>query len=166
MKQTHENPTAYVRYENHRQAIDYETGEILTSISETRSTIPREPKYVKLYLADITYLNSLPKSISGVLYELLQYMDYQGRIILNAGLKREIAARINTSVQHIENSLTKFSKKEILIRKDTGIYLANPWLFGRGSWEDVRAIRLTVEYNLDGTRNLQAELQRVSVETE
>jgi hypothetical protein len=93
-------------------------------------------------------------------------MDYQGRIILNAGLKREIATRINTSVQHIENSLTKFSKKEILIRKDTGIYLANPWLFGRGSWEDVRAIRLTVEYNLDGTRNLQAELQRVSVETE
>ncbi len=152
--------STHITFENRKQVIDSETGELIEYISETKGIIPREPDYVKLYLADISYLNALPKGITGILYELLRKMDYEGRIILNAGLKREIALTLGTTVQNIENAISKFSKKNILMRKDTGIYLANPWLFGKGKWENIRQIRLNVIYNLDGSRTIGADIER------
>jgi hypothetical protein len=67
---------------------------------------------------------------------------------------------LGTTVQNIENAISKFSKKNILMRKDTGIYLANPWLFGKGKWENIRQIRLNVIYNLDGSRTIGADIER------
>ena len=39
------------------------------------------------------------------------------------------------------------------------MYLMDPNIFGRGSWSDIKDIRMVVEYNSDGTRNIKTEFQ-------
>jgi DNA primase catalytic subunit len=160
MKNIIRDPTTKYTHELRTEVVDQLSGELLGGSTEKKGVVPKEPDYVKLYLADISYLSDLPKWANGILYELLTKMDYEGRIILNAGIKREIAAKLDTSVQNIENSISKFNKKNILIRQDTGIYTGNPWLFGKGEWKDIRQIRLSIGYNLDGTRDLKALIER------
>jgi hypothetical protein len=46
----------------------------------------------------------------------------------------------------IKKSLETFVEKGILIRKHRGVYTFDPLLFGRGSWEDIRKLRLTITY--------------------
>lgn len=120
--------------------------------SELRETyVEKEPDYVKLYLQDIALLNDIPKWVGGVLYELLKRLEWgTNEIILNASVKRRIATDLGIAAKSVDNALVAFVKKNILSRVDTGIYRANPYLFGRGSWEDIKRIRLSIVYDESG----------------
>ena len=54
------------------------------------------------------------------------------------------------SVQTISNALSQMSKAGILKRIETGVYALNPLLFGKGDWRDIQALRLKVDYTLQG----------------
>lgn len=140
-----------------KEVIDKASGEVLTSETNTIINFPKEPAYVKMYLEDVTKISNLPKWVSGILYELLKYMDFNNRVILNAGIKREIAITQRTTVQVINNTLTKFINSGLLQRKDTGVYLVNPHYFGKGSWPQIHKIRMTLTYDERG-RNVRSEV--------
>ena len=40
--------------------------------------------------------------------------------------------------------------KHILIRKDRGVFLANPNIFGKGNWKDIEQLRLLLTYDSKG----------------
>jgi hypothetical protein len=42
--------------------------------------------------------------------------------------------------------------KGIFFRKDTGVFLGNPMLFGKGDWNDIRQLRMTVIYGKYGIK--------------
>jgi len=121
--------------------VDKETGEISSQTKELSSYVSSEPPFVKMYLDDLILLNNLPKLSSDLLYELIKLINYENKIVLNGALKKDIAKKINVEPKSLNNTLTKFGKKDILIRLDTGIYMVNPELFARGSWTDIRKIR-------------------------
>ena len=161
MKNNNRDPFTNFTQELRKEVVDINTGELLGSSSEKVGVVPKEPNYVKVYLADIAHLNDLPNWVTGILYELLKRMDYSGMIILNGYVKDQIGKELKiTNLNTIDQALTKFVKKEILLRKGQGAYLANPWLFGKGEWQDIRAIRLQVNYNLDGSRDLKAKIEK------
>lgn len=135
-----------VTYE--RERLNDETGELVTTHRD--AVLPSEPDYVKLYLADIAMLNGLPGAANPILHELLKIMDYKNRIILNASIKREIAHDLGISVKTIDNALGLLLKQNVLIRKDIGLFLGNPHLFGKGEWKNIRELRLTVHYTEKG----------------
>jgi len=118
-----------------------------------------EPNYVKLYLDDILYLSDLPKGLNSILYALLKRMAYGNQLVLNAALKRQIAREVNLGTSSVNNAITKFVKGQLLKRIDTGIYLVNPQLFGKGEWKDISKIRLTAKYDLKG-RTIMAEIEK------
>lgn len=165
MKDNIRDPYTKITTELTKTTVDSNTGELLAVSSEKVGIVPKEPNYVKLYLEDIAYLSNIPKWGTTILYELLKRMNYRNEIILSSGIKRMIVSEmhesgLNVTVQAIGNALTDFVKAKILIRKDTGVYLANPFLFGKGEWKDIRNIRLQVGYNLDGTRELKADIEK------
>lgn len=126
-----------------------EEGVVKSQLKE--SYVDKEPDYVKIYLKDLVMLNDIPKWVSGILLELLKRMEWgNNEIVLNSSIKKRIATELDINTQTIDNALSKFVKKNIFKRLDTGIYQANPFLFGRGSWEDIRKIRLTVTYDKNG----------------
>lgn len=120
--------------------------------------VPKEPHFVKLYLKDLAHLRDLPAWVSGVLYELLTLMDYKNEIVLNSTIKNRIASKLEIHPKTIDNTLVKFVDKKILIRQGKGVFLGNPYIFGRGTWSEVEEIRMTVVYQANGDKDVQAEI--------
>jgi hypothetical protein len=140
-----------------KETKDFQTGEIVQTEREIQ--IPKEPDFVKLYLNDLVLLKEVPQWVSGILYSLLKHMNYQNEIVLNSSIKKRIAADLGIIPKTIDNALVTFVKKSILMRQEVGVYKANPYLFGKGDWNNIRKIRLQVEYGND-VRDIQAEVTK------
>lgn len=134
----------------------YEDG-VLTS-SRTGAQLPKEPPFVKLYLKDLAHMRNLPAWVSGILYELLKKMDYSNEIVLNSTVKNRIAEGLGIHPKTIDNALVKFVSKKVFFRLGKGVFQANPYIFGRGTWAEVEKIRLTVSYSADGEKHIEAQI--------
>ena len=126
--------------------ISEDTGEIKKELQTHSYKMKVEPNFIKMYLGDLVLLVDLPKGISSVLYQIIKYMGYNNIVVLNKGIKSRIAKELNSTVGTVSQAITPLVQKEILIREDRGVYLLNPYLFGKGKWEDIRKIRLYVDY--------------------
>lgn len=149
------------------ERITDQTGEVLSSVQKIK--VEGEPDFVKLYLDCLSTFKGFSKSLNPILLEFLRCMSYAntengGQIIyVNAAMKKNIAKKLNKSIDRINQALTDFVKKGILARLDTGMYQVNPYLFGRGQWKDVRALRATFDFN---TGEIKAEPEFDTDETE
>ena len=141
-----------------KDTVDLSTGQIIQTEREIK--VPKEPDFIKLYLDDMVMLKDIPQWVSGILYSLLKRMSYQNEIVLNATIKKRIAADLDITTRTIDNALVTFVKKNILFRVGVGVYQANPYLFGKGEWTNIRKIRLQVEYGQNGSREIIAELSK------
>jgi hypothetical protein len=133
--------------ETQQTDFDYTTGEIKTDKKIKTIVHEQEPSYMKVYLQDIAYLYDI-KGADPILLELLKLMTYEGIIILNSAIKRRIAATVDMKIGTINNVISELSKKLILVRRDRGIYEANPYIFGKGKWIDIKARRNNIEYSV------------------
>jgi len=130
--------------------IDRETGEVVQEVIVTQKNIGAEPEYIKLYINDLLYLSKLPQGLNSALFALIKRMNYEGHIVLNSAVKKVICIEIEKTMASLDKALSGFVKQGVLIRLDKGVYLANPYLFGRGKWQDIKRIRMTIEYNTLG----------------
>jgi hypothetical protein len=95
-------------------------------------------------------------------------MNYQGEIVINAAIKRDIARTLGVGgskpEQVVSNSMTRLVKNDILFRKDTGVYIANPHLFAKGEWSEIQELRdsyveLKVRYTMAG-REISSSIKK------
>lgn len=142
------------------QIID-EDGLIKQEVKTQSSFIEREPDYVKLYIRDILRLNDIPKSGNEILLSILRRMTYSNDIILIASVKREIAEELGVKEITLRKAIELFVEKSILLRKDRGVYIINPYFFGRGKWEEIKKIRLLIEYSKEGKMMLKTDFELV-----
>ena len=136
-------------FEETTRTIDESTGELLTTTNKQVSFADKEPDYVKLYISDIVRLKDLPPSADKVLMEIIGQMGYSNIFAAYAPIKRVMIKNLDISMNTLNKSIDQLHKKGILIRIERGVYLVDPNLFARGSWDDIKNIRLTIEY--DGT---------------
>lgn len=128
-------------------------GEMISKRANKTLSWGSEPAYIKLYLQDVLYLSDMPTKHSAVLYELLKRASYAGdkegmQVIINASLKRRIAEALGLkNIGSISNAITDFVKSKILYRADVGMYNFNPYLFGKGDWQDISRLRLEINYD-------------------
>jgi hypothetical protein len=132
-------------FEKQELVTNFETGEISSETVQTVVRTSKEPPYIKLYIDDVIRLYGLPKGESKILFELVKRMNYQGEIVINAAVKRDIAKKLELGgakpEQVISNSMAKLVKNDILCRKDTGVYITNPHVFAKGDWADIQDLR-------------------------
>ena len=131
-----------------------DTGEMITTESISKRRVIKEPDFIKLYLNDVMLLSDVPKSKSDVLYLLLRKMNYDNEITVVASHKRDIAQELGCSMINIDKTLSLLVEKSILIRKERGVYVANPRLFGRGNWEDIERLRMSIDYRRNGVKRI------------
>lgn len=138
--------------------VDYATGEVKTQSTTRESFVSQEPDFIKLYLDDVAYLNNVG-GCSDLLRQYLKLVTYDGIIVLNAAVKRRIAASLGVTVKHIENQTTKLVKQNVIIRRDRGLYEANPHIFGKGAWKDIqerrKGVEVIVSYTEEGGRQVK-----------
>jgi len=142
--------------------VDLETGKAIESTEQRERTVKveQEPNFIKLYLQDICKLNDIPKTGSKLLNELLKYTSYDNKILLPSAIKKEIAKKLDTTVGTLDNALSKLTKKEILRREGTGVYILNPFFFGKGKWTDIKKIRAEWEYGVEGRALTNVEIEQ------
>lgn len=143
---------------NETTIIDGNTGLVTENkIEQQFITQNKEPAFIKLYLDDLILINNLPTSSSNILWELVKGITYDNEIMLNSSVKKRICARLDIKMQTLDNALTKFVKKQILFRVEKGIFLPNPYLFAKGSWNEVKELRMVINYTEKG-KTVQAEI--------
>lgn len=131
-----------------RDLVDIETGEKTTVDQVVR--IPTEPNYVKVYIDGVLHYADCPAWQSKILHALLRRIDWGNEIAIPSGRKKEIAKDLGIEVGTLDNAISKFVKNNILRKKSTGIFIANPHYFGRGEWKDILKLRLTVDFSSEG----------------
>ncbi len=151
------NNTKRISQEITNHVINHETGEVNQEIKHQISFVEREPDYVKLYISDILRLTDIPKSSNDIMLAMLKRMTYNNDIALFAPVKREIANELSLKEVTICKAIELFAKKSIILRKDRGLYIINPYFFGRGKWEDIKKVRLQIEYSKGGRMILKTE---------
>ena len=135
---------------------DHQTGEIIQSQENITKQFSSEPPYIKLYLHDILFLSDLPKAHDKILLSLLKKAtwanaEYGMIVTLSAGIKRIMVNELGFKTPRtINNALSDFVKADILKRLETGVYQLNPYLFGRGDWQDIKKLRMTIDYTING----------------
>lgn len=134
--------------------VDMATGQVIQSQENITKNWGTEPPFIKLYLQDILFLSDLPKAHNAILLALLKRSGWANEgmeVSLTAGTKRLILKELDLkNIRTINNALSDFVRTKILFRIEVGVYRFNPYLFGKGDWQDISKLRLTIEYNLDG----------------
>lgn len=130
-----------------------EQGELISQRANKTLSWGSEPAFIKLYLQDVLYLSDMPKHHERILYELLKRSTYAGekdgmQVCLSAGIKRIISKELGLkNNRSINNALSDLVKGKILYRVETGVYNFNPYLFGKGDWQDIARLRLEINYD-------------------
>ena len=137
-----------ITYLEKERKIDYETGEIKEEKTAKTIKIPKEDNYIKLYIKTIGLLHNLPNSADKILFELLKYVNYDNEIIINKSVKQNIARRLGLSLSRINMYITDLHKQKFLIRKNRGVYILNPYIFGKGNWGDIYNLRKELELDI------------------
>lgn len=138
---------------------------VITNETKTQAityNVEKEPPYVKIYLDTILYLSDLPKGYNKILGAILRRMPWATDcqdIALNAGIKRRIARDLDISMSRIDHAITDFVKGGLLSRVEVGVYHANPNLFGRGEWKDIKKLRLNVTFDASG-KTIMTEIEK------
>lgn len=128
-----------------------ETGEIIDSESKVTSKyFSREPNFIKIYLQDILYLSDLTTSYHGVLYAIIKRMDYDNVVYLMKNNKTKIAEECKLEINTVAKAIVQLTKKQILIQTGRGEYMVNPYLFGKGQWNDIKSLRIKLDYTSAG----------------
>lgn len=157
------------------QSVNLETGEVTTEVEKTNRTVKipnsTEPNYIKLYLNDVINLASVDildvkNTRVDVLYCVLTYIDYHNEIILPLNRREEISEKCGITIDGFNKVLKNLVENQLLFQKiDTktgkpirSLYIANPHFFGRGKWEDIFNLRMTITYNPSTKRYIQTEI--------
>jgi hypothetical protein len=143
-------------------------GETKEKKTTRKILLEQEPNYIKLYVNTLLTFKDLPKQMNATLIELLNLMTFANKeakhggqlIILNMFVKEEIIERLDIKMNTFKKTLTALTKSGILKRIGNSTYQANPEMFGRGEWTDIKAIRATFDFNI-GTvvADIEADLE-------
>jgi biotin operon repressor len=136
------------------------TGEVIKTARTEVAMFESEPAYVKLYLNDLCRMNGLNNSQQKILNALVKNMGYNNVLPSYKPVKEMIAESLGMPYNTLNEGIKELHKKGIIIRKARGFYIMDPNLFGRGSWNDVKKIRMVIEYNADGTKSINTEISK------
>lgn len=138
--------------------VDKETGEMVSQSDIKMSRVEREPNFIKMYVDDILKIKEVPKASNDVLSVLLANMSYANIVVLIKPIKDIISQETGLKLNTINKAVQKLCDVGILIRRNRGVYIVDPNLFAKGKWENVKKLRMTIEYNKDGTKTINSNL--------
>lgn len=138
--------------------IDVESGELVKNHEIKISQKETEPPYVKMYLEDISRIYGLPEKASKLLKVLVKNMSYTNIVAMYKPIKLMICKELNYSLNTVNAAVNDLVKEGIIIRIARGLYMVEPNLFGKGKWEDIKKIRMIVEYDENGKKKVNTEV--------
>lgn len=146
-----------------KEVVDSITGEVTRT--EKQFWIKGKGKpFIKLFLQDVHFIVGLPSGYYHITFELLSKMNYDNEVVLNSTIKREIAINCGFSFSYVHQAITNLVEKQILIRKDKGVYWFNPLIFARKNDGGVKEIVLKMSYSESGKKLFAEVIEEINKE--
>lgn len=130
-------------------------GNLVTEITETRiKNRDKKDKFMLLYVEAYSHLAEFPKIANKVLAEILKRMNTgDNTIALTAVARAEIRETLQINNQQISLAMKQLCDCQIIQKKKLNQrvfdYKLNPYIFGSGTWADIKKQRLQFNYNFD-----------------
>lgn len=133
--------------------------------SEKSFKLNSEENYYKTYSGKLDYLLSLPANLLKVAMCLASHAHYaneQLQIGITADVKQVLLTELDISPKTFKNSLTQLCDGKVIFRVARSVYQINPFLFGKGKWPQIAAMRLDEKFDIPSscTFTQVCELQR------
>ena len=150
-------------FERVETTVDTLSGEVLQEKKNiiAFNPVPPEPAYVKLYIDDLGKLLDLQGGHRDILLYVAANVAYDGLVSMTAMRKSRIAATLKCSVRSIDNAITEFVRRKILLRVGRAEYELNPALFAKGNWRDIRERRLKFSAKISYSPELGRTIETV-----
>lgn len=130
--------------------IDLDTGEIIEQNKRESIAVGKEPNYYKVYIQDLANLQGLNPTETQVFQILSANMTFDNLIVLIKPIKEKLVEMTGKKYDAIKKAIENLAKKKILLRADRSVYRVNPKYAAKGKWEDIKALRLIIEYSEKG----------------
>lgn len=141
------------------KSYDTETGEeTVENINISSFSVDREPEYIKLYIQDVGRLKKINGKANDILLAFISKMGYNNIIPTYKPIKMFVANDLNISIHTVNSAIKKFKATGLFIPYVRGMYIADPELFARGKWNNIKNLRLVIDYKKDGTKKLKSNL--------
>ena len=125
-----------------------EVGEIIETEKEQIINFQKTDDFVMTFTKDLGYLKNLSKGEIVLFFGLLQIVNNNNEIILNAGIKKRMSENFDIKLESINVLLSQLVKKNMILKTDEmGVYLLNVFLFGKGKWTDIKKMRMMIEWD-------------------
>lgn len=144
-----------------QQALNYETGELISKNTIQEFMVSQEPPFIKLYIDSLLMFQNLSTSLSPVLIAFAHHMtwantenDYFKHVVRTDSMVREdVARRCGVTDDRVKQVIKELVKNEVFIpienkegKRKRGIYFVNPWVLGKGDWQDIKKLRTSFEF--------------------
>ena len=130
--------------------VDLDTGEYIEQVRRETLPVGKEPNYYKVYIQDLANLQGLNPTETQVLQVLSANMAFDNLIVLIKPIKERLVKMIGKEYETIKKAIEGLTARKILIRADRSVYRVNPRYVAKGKWEDIKALRLVIEYSENG----------------
>lgn len=148
-----------VTYSKVKYVLDPTTGEVNATLDERTFRVGAEEDYVKIYFCGIHYLSDIPSDCWRFLTYLLQFVhfaedpdsitfNYSLTVTIDNALRKQITHNMKyKEVNSINNLITQLVDGGILKRLSCSLYRVNPFIFGRGKYQNVLLVRKLNEFS-------------------
>lgn len=132
-------------------------GEVLEERSSKTRGVEKEPDFIKLYLEDITQMLGIAPAFQKVFISLAKHMGYTNMVVLIKAVKEQIALELGLSLNTVDAAIKALKNNGLLLKyKDAkgeekkSCWIVNPNIAAKGKWEDIKCLRLQIDYTLQG----------------
>ncbi len=130
--------------------IDSETGEVIQQDRKESLAVGKEPNYYKVYINDLANLQGLNPTEKMVFEILSANMTFDNLIVLIKPIKEKLVKITGKEFETIKKAIQGLAKKKVLLKEERACYRVNPKYVAKGKWEDIKALRLVIEYSERG----------------
>ncbi|RDU64882.1 hypothetical protein CQA53_07370 [Helicobacter didelphidarum] len=129
----------------------------------------KKDKFMLLYVEAYSHVSNLSKTTNIVLSELLKSVTTGENIVpLTTAFRSRLRNKLKISPSQLSISLNELCDKMILkkeqINQRVFEYKLNPYIFGSGTWADIRKQRLNFEYDFDFSEHTSSSNLTISTE--
>lgn len=130
-----------LRFQDEMEITNQETGEVQNKVRNRTYVFKNEPNYIRLYTEGIMMIGQITKLENKMLCLILKYADYGNEISLTTERRKKIAKELGIKAGHFNKNLSNIVKSDLLIQRGIGEYMLNPFVFGKGKWDHISALR-------------------------
>ena len=138
------------------QTVINTSGEILNVEQHLSIPVGDEPPYYKVYLQDLSNVLGLAPAEHLVWEVLCSNMSFNNIVVLIKPIKDMLVETTGKKYETIRAAIKSLVAKGLLMRQARAVYMVNPKYAARGKWQDIKALRMTIDYNAQG-RNIDVK---------